>query len=87
MPTDDRSGADDRALLRRLALREAPYAFAAVVVAELFFKLGSFSLELAACAATWAALSWLGRRLQRAGAAAAAPAERPGGGSGEHRKG
>jgi hypothetical protein len=51
---------------RAFLAQEAPFAFAAAVIAELFYKFGSFTLELAAFAATWVVFSWLGERLRQA---------------------
>ena len=39
--------------------REVPTAGAALVIAEVFYKFHSFSLECLAFLATWFALSWL----------------------------
>lgn len=51
---------------RRLLLEQAPALVAAFVLAELFYKFGSFALECIAFLATWLALDaliQLGRRL------------------------
>jgi hypothetical protein len=40
----------------QLLLREAPLMMVSLVVAELFYKLGSFTLEALAFLATWAVL-------------------------------
>ena len=42
--------------LRQLLLREAPALATSLVVAELFFKFHSFTLECAAFLATWFAI-------------------------------
>ena len=39
--------------------REAPAATGALVIAELFYKFHSFTLECLAFLATWYALSWV----------------------------
>lgn len=41
--------------VRRLVLEQAPALTAALVLAELFYKLGSFTLECVAFLATWGA--------------------------------
>ncbi len=48
---------------RAFLIAEAPPAAAAWVIAELFYKLGSFTLELAAFGATWMLFSWLTSKL------------------------
>lgn len=40
-------------------VREAPAFLASFVIAELFYKFHSFTLECAAFLATWYALSWI----------------------------
>ena len=45
--------------IRRMLQREAPAAVAALVVAEMFYKFGSFVLECVAFLATWYVLSLL----------------------------
>jgi hypothetical protein len=44
---------------RRFAISEAPPLAAALILAELFYKFHSFTLECAAFLVTWAGLSWL----------------------------
>jgi len=39
--------------------RETPSAIAAIIVAELFYKFHSFSLECLAFLATWCVFSWV----------------------------
>lgn len=41
--------------VRQLALEQAPALAASLVIAEVFYKLGSFTLECLAFLATWAA--------------------------------
>ena len=41
------------------AAREAPAFIAAFLIAELFYKFGSFTLETGAFLATWYGLSWV----------------------------
>lgn len=45
--------------------REAPAGLGALVLAEVFYRFGSFALECAAFLATWAALSWIHASLAR----------------------
>ena len=47
-----------RVPLQTIAGRELPALGAALVIAELFFKFHSFTLECAAFLATWYGLSW-----------------------------
>lgn len=49
--------------LRGLLVREGPSGLVAVLIAEQFYRLGSFTLELLAFASTWVMLSWAGKRL------------------------
>lgn len=51
--------------LRAFASQEAPYAFLALVIAELFYKFHSFVLECSAFLATWYALSFAASRIMR----------------------
>lgn len=44
--------------------REAPTCLAALVVAEVFYKFHSFTLECVAFLATWLAFSWLFGRVE-----------------------
>ena len=46
--------------VRQTLLQEAPFAVAAIAVAELFYKFHSFTLECVAFLATWYALSLIG---------------------------
>lgn len=50
---------------REALFEEAPSLILAMVVAELFYKLHSFTLEAIAFLATWYALSRVGARLSR----------------------
>lgn len=50
---------------RELWLVEAPTLLISLVVAEVFYKFGSFTLEAVAMLATWWVLSSIGRRLVR----------------------
>jgi len=50
---------------RALAVRELPGFFAALFIAELFFKFHSFTLECVAFLSTWYALSWIFNRALR----------------------
>ena len=45
--------------------REAPYFGASILIAQLFYKFGSFAPELIAFLATWYLLSWVGSALFR----------------------
>lgn len=45
--------------------REAPYLGASMLIAQLFYKFGSFTPELIAFLATWYLLSWAGSILFR----------------------
>ncbi len=63
-----------QSLLRTLAL-EAPGATCAIVVAEIFYKFHSFTLECLAFLVTWYAFSWVFNRafvLKRSSAGRAA---------------
>jgi hypothetical protein len=51
--------------LRTLATRELPSFSAALLLAELFFKFHSFTLECVAFLSTWYALSWIVNRVWR----------------------
>ena len=46
-----------------VASRELPALFASFVIAELFYKFHSFTLECAAFLATWYVLSWIVNRI------------------------
>jgi hypothetical protein len=48
-------------------VREAPPLAVAFLIAELFYKFGSFGLECAAFLATWYVLSWLQSAVLRLG--------------------
>jgi len=48
-----------QASVRELALTQAPALAASFVVAELFYKFHSFTLECAAFLATWAVIDFL----------------------------
>jgi hypothetical protein len=52
-----------RVPLSLVASRELPALFAAFVIAELFYKFHSFTLECAAFLATWYGLSWIADRI------------------------
>jgi hypothetical protein len=58
---------------RRTLTAEAPSLLAAMIVAEVFYKFHSFSLECTAFLATWAALSYVAARMRRAVTGARAP--------------
>ena len=45
--------------LRHLFLEQVPVLFASFVIAELFYKFHSFTLECIAFLATWYILDWL----------------------------
>ncbi len=45
--------------LRSSLTDEAPAAIAAMIIAEIFYKLGSFTLECVAFLATWCVFSWI----------------------------
>jgi hypothetical protein len=45
--------------------REAPYFGASMLIAQLFYKFGSFAPELIAFLTTWYLLSWVGATLLR----------------------
>lgn len=49
--------------LRQSLVHEAPSLTASMIVAELFYKFHSFTLECAAFLATWVVVSWLARRV------------------------
>ena len=49
--------------IKSFILQEAPYCFTAGIISELFYKWGSFSLELIAFLFTWTALSFVGNKL------------------------
>jgi hypothetical protein len=51
--------------LNRLATQEAPAIAGSFVIAELFYKFHSFTLECLAFLATWFVLSWIADRLAR----------------------
>jgi hypothetical protein len=48
-------------------VREAPPLAVSFLIAELFYKFGSFGLECVAFLATWYALSWAQAALSRLG--------------------
>lgn len=48
--------------VRQSLAQEAPACLAAFVIAELFYKFHSFTLECLAFLATWYALSWIAGR-------------------------
>lgn len=50
--------------LKKVFVEEAPYLLASLVVAELFFKWGSFSLELIGFFVMWAISSFIGNGLR-----------------------
>lgn len=52
--------------MRQRLLTEASSMTFAMVIAELFFKFHSFTLECLAFLATWYALSWLATQTRRA---------------------
>jgi hypothetical protein len=55
----------ERLGIRDAAAKEMPALLIAFVIAELFYKFHSFTLECAAFLVTWLALSWLQARLVR----------------------
>ncbi len=53
--------------LRQILVQQTPALILSLVIAELFFKFHSFTLETAAFLATWCAIDWaLGRVLATA---------------------
>ncbi len=50
---------------RELFQRQLPVFLASFVIAELFYKFHSFTLETAAFLATWFALDWLAGQVTR----------------------
>lgn len=44
---------------KEILVRESPVLLVSALIAEFFYKFGSFSLELIAFFLTWYALSWL----------------------------
>lgn len=48
---------------KQLLTQEAPAIFGSFIVAELFYKFHSFTLECLAFLATWFVLSWIAERL------------------------
>jgi hypothetical protein len=58
---------------RQLLAVQAPAILCALIVAELFYKLGSFTLECGAFLATWAAFDYVLGRLRHAQRGPAAP--------------
>jgi hypothetical protein len=46
--------------------QEAPFLFAALILAEMFYKFGSFALECLAFLVTWYALSFVATRIAAA---------------------
>jgi hypothetical protein len=51
--------------LKTFLLQEAPYGLTALVIAELFYKFKSFSLECAAFLLTWFVLGFLANQIAR----------------------
>jgi hypothetical protein len=51
--------------LRRLVLEQLPILLISVVIAEMFYKFHSFTLETIAFLATWFVLDWVAQRLLR----------------------
>ena len=49
--------------IRDAVIREAPPLVSALIIAELFFRFHSFSLECLAFLATWTGLSWVYSKL------------------------
>ena len=46
--------------IRTLVIRELPYLAITLIIAELFYKFHSFTLEAVAFLVTWYLLSWVG---------------------------
>lgn len=51
--------------LRRLLAEQLPVLLLSMIVAELFYKFHSFTLETIAFLATWFVLDWLAQRFLR----------------------
>lgn len=51
--------------LRRLLVEQLPILLLSMIVAELFYKFHSFTLETIAFLATWFVLDWLAQTLLR----------------------
>jgi len=49
--------------IKTFIIREAPFAVTAGILAEIFFKFGSFTFELLAFLSIWTILSWAAQNL------------------------